>query len=66
MAGADPDQTRITLSAADWEKFNEALDAPVEPNPALKALLARCDSDVPLSEEELEWLRAPIVGREII
>lgn len=60
------DQTRITLSTADWEKFNEALDAPAEENIALRRFLAAGDPAAPLSEEELEWLNSPPVGKEII
>ena len=31
----------------------------------LEELLAQCDPDAPLSEEEKAWLNAPPVGREI-
>jgi hypothetical protein len=47
----DLDQTTITLDADSWEKFNEALDAPAEPNEALKAFLAEGEeSALPLIE----------------
>jgi antitoxin ChpS len=36
------------------------------PKYTLEELLAQCDLDAPFSEEELEWMNAPSVGREII
>lgn len=36
------------------------------PKYTLEELLAQCDFDAPLSEEEREWLNDPPVGREII
>ena len=42
----------------------------VEPRPkpkyTLAQLLAECDLDAPMGEEELEWDRMPTVGREIL
>jgi antitoxin ChpS len=42
----------------------------VEPRPkhryTLDELLAQCDPDAPLSQEQREWLDAPAVGRERI
>ena len=32
----------------------------------LEELLARCNPDAPLTEEDREWLDAPAVGRELI
>ena len=32
----------------------------------LEELLAQCDPEAPWSEDELEWMNAPSVGREII
>lgn len=32
----------------------------------LAELLAQCDPDAPFSEEDLEWLNSPPVGRELI
>ncbi len=32
----------------------------------LEELLAQCDFNIPLSEEEAAWLNAPPVGREIL
>ena len=55
----DPNETRIVLTGEEWEKFNEALDAPVEPNEALKKFLA-CPAGwgVP-PEDDMEWLPSP-------
>lgn len=36
------------------------------PKYTLEELLAQCDFDAPLSEEEREWMNDPPVGREII
>jgi antitoxin ChpS len=32
----------------------------------LAELLAQCDPDAPLSDEDREWLEAPAAGREVI
>ncbi len=32
----------------------------------VEELLAQCDPNAPITEEEREWLDAPAVGREII
>ncbi|CDN57351.1 SpoVT/AbrB domain-containing protein (plasmid) [Neorhizobium galegae bv. officinalis bv. officinalis str. HAMBI 1141] len=36
------------------------------PKYTLDELLAQCDLDAPFTEEDLEWLNDPPVGREII
>jgi antitoxin ChpS len=44
------------------------LSPQVRPKYTLEELLAQCDYSAPLerTEEELEWLNAPPVGRELI
>ncbi len=36
------------------------------PKYTLEELIAQCDLDAPWSDEELEWMNSPSVGREII
>ncbi|NKN34931.1 AbrB/MazE/SpoVT family DNA-binding domain-containing protein [Agrobacterium sp. a22-2] len=36
------------------------------PKYTLEELVAQCDPDAPFSEEDLEWLNDPPVGREVI
>ncbi|MGO4439360.1 AbrB/MazE/SpoVT family DNA-binding domain-containing protein [Rhizobium sp. RAF56] len=36
------------------------------PKYTLEELLAQCDPDAPLSDEDREWLDSPPVGREVI
>jgi antitoxin ChpS len=36
------------------------------PRYTLEELLAQCDLDAPFTQEDLEWLNDPPVGREII
>jgi len=36
-----------------------------KPHYTLAKLLARCDWKAPMSAEEIEWLEAPLVGREL-
>jgi len=56
------DQAKIVLNDSDWEKFNKALDAPAEPNEALKKFLACPDGwDVP-PEDDMEWLPSATAG----
>jgi antitoxin ChpS len=37
----------------------------VKPHYTLDELLAQCDADAPLSEEDHEWVGLPPVGREL-
>ena len=39
---------------------------PTRPRYTLEELLAQCDPDAPMSDEEREWLNSPPVGRELI
>ena len=39
---------------------------PSRPSYTLDELLAQCDPDAPITDEEREWLDAPAVGGEII
>ena len=45
---------------------NRLIVKPARPRYTLDELLAQCDPDAPITEEEREWLDAPAVGREII
>ena len=42
------------------------IEAVKKPSYQLDDLLSQCNPDVPISEEDKEWLNAPSVGREII
>lgn len=39
---------------------------PTRPRYNLDELLAQCDPNAPITEEEREWLDAPAVGQELI
>ena len=39
----DQGSPQIILNAEEWQKFNEALDAPPQPNEALKKFLSEPD-----------------------
>jgi antitoxin ChpS len=41
------------------------IDPKVKPRYTLDELLAQCDSDAPISEEDRAWIDAPPVGREL-
>ena len=45
---------------------NRLIVTPSRPRYTLEELLAQCDPSIPISDEEREWLDAPIVGRELI
>ena len=45
---------------------NSLMVKPSRPRYTLDELLAQCDPDAPITDEEREWLDAPSVGREII
>ena len=39
---------------------------PTHPRYTVEELLAECDPDAPITDEEREWLDSPPVGRELI
>lgn len=41
-------------------------EAPAKPHYSLPELLAQCDLNAPLSDEDRAWLDAPPVGREAL
>lgn len=55
--------TKVEVSA---EGGRMIVAAQTRPKYTLDELLAQCDLDAPWSAEDLEWMNAPSVGREII
>ncbi len=39
---------------------------PSQPRYTMEELLAQCDPNAPMSDEDREWLNSPPVGRELI
>ena len=44
----------------------ELIVKPARPRYSLDELLAQCDPDASMSDEDREWLDAPPVGRELV
>ena len=55
--------TKVDVSTEDGRMV---VARQTRPKYTLEELIAQCDLDAPWSEEELEWMNAPLVGREII
>jgi hypothetical protein len=53
------------LTLEGWFQKMAAQEAPTgKPHYSLSELVAQCDSDAPLSDDDRTWLDAPPVGRE--
>jgi hypothetical protein len=55
------------LTLEGWFQKMAAQEAPTgKPRYSLSELIAQCDPDAPLSDEDRAWLDAPPVGREAL
>lgn len=57
--------TRMSISLSGEQLVLEAVKTE-RPSYTLEELLAQCDLDAPLSEEERAWREAPRAGRELL
>ena len=57
----------LTLEA--WLQTLATVEAPARPRKgrySLSALMAQCDMNAPLSDEDCAWMDAPAIGREAL
>ena len=54
---------QVDVSLSDGRMI---VEPKVRPRYTLAELLAQCDFDQPMTDEEKEWLDAPPVGREVL